>query len=573
MSYFDDASLVLIPSGYKDQKIFSVKPLDGSGDLTFSRASNATRVASDGLIEKVRTNLVTYSNTFSDAAWTKTNSTVTSGQAGYDGTTNGWKITATGANNDKIIQSVSTTGLITASVYAKAGNVNFVIIGIGGAATWFNLSSGAVGANISALNPKIESVGNGYYRCSISVANLLSTNFELYLANSNGNTTTSAGDYILLQNSQVETGDIATDYIATTTTAVSVGPVSGLPRLDYLNSTCPRLLLEPQRSNFVTFSEQLNNAAWLKSGVTLTSNNAISPSGYQDADLMTYSSAGSRVMSQLFVVSATSLAVSVYVKGVSGNGANFLVFDSTASSVKGDVSFTGNTFTPASSSFSAKSESVGNGWYRISMVVPIVSGNNNRLYLYTDSNGGTISGSSLLAWGFQAEAASYPSSYIPTLGTSVTRVADAASKTGISSLIGQTEGTVFLEIETLPQSGDFFTITPASGSFYSNGMGIGFFSGTLRFQLYSSTNISSILGVISGKNKIALAYKSGNTSIYINGVSVFTSSTTFSFSVALSGLTLQSAATISGAISQSRSNQFLLFPTRLTNAQLAELTA
>ena len=69
MSYFDDASLVMIPSGYKDQKVYSVKPIDGSGDLTFSRASNATRVNSSGLVEKVRTNLLLQSNSF-DTTWT-----------------------------------------------------------------------------------------------------------------------------------------------------------------------------------------------------------------------------------------------------------------------------------------------------------------------------------------------------------------------------------------------------------------------------------------------------------------------------------------------------------------------
>jgi hypothetical protein len=57
MSFYSDASLVLIPSGYKDQKVYSAVPTDGSGDLVFSRASSATRVQSDGLIEKVRTNL------------------------------------------------------------------------------------------------------------------------------------------------------------------------------------------------------------------------------------------------------------------------------------------------------------------------------------------------------------------------------------------------------------------------------------------------------------------------------------------------------------------------------------
>jgi hypothetical protein len=45
MSYFDDASLVMIPSGYKTSKVYSVKPTDGTGDLTFTRSNDtATRV-------------------------------------------------------------------------------------------------------------------------------------------------------------------------------------------------------------------------------------------------------------------------------------------------------------------------------------------------------------------------------------------------------------------------------------------------------------------------------------------------------------------------------------------------
>jgi hypothetical protein len=59
MSLFDDASLVMIPSAYKDGKLYSIKPTDGSGDFTFTRGSNlaATRVDVNGLIEKGRENL------------------------------------------------------------------------------------------------------------------------------------------------------------------------------------------------------------------------------------------------------------------------------------------------------------------------------------------------------------------------------------------------------------------------------------------------------------------------------------------------------------------------------------
>jgi hypothetical protein len=64
------ASLIQIPSGYKDGTLYSAKPTNGDGDFTFSRGSNlaATRVNSEGLIEKGRENLLLQSNSF-DTTW------------------------------------------------------------------------------------------------------------------------------------------------------------------------------------------------------------------------------------------------------------------------------------------------------------------------------------------------------------------------------------------------------------------------------------------------------------------------------------------------------------------------
>ena len=87
MSLYKDASLVMIPSAYKDGKLYSIRPTDGSGDFTFSRGSNlaATRVDVNGLIEKGRENVLLQSNQF-DTTWINSNSR-TGGQAGYDGST------------------------------------------------------------------------------------------------------------------------------------------------------------------------------------------------------------------------------------------------------------------------------------------------------------------------------------------------------------------------------------------------------------------------------------------------------------------------------------------------------
>ena len=86
MSIYDKASLVLIPSGTKTSKVYSQKPVNGDGDFTFSRSTAATRVNADGNIEKETQNLLTYSNTMTNAAWVETNSaSVTGGQTDKDG--------------------------------------------------------------------------------------------------------------------------------------------------------------------------------------------------------------------------------------------------------------------------------------------------------------------------------------------------------------------------------------------------------------------------------------------------------------------------------------------------------
>jgi len=66
---YDQASLVLFPSGYKESKVYSHKPVDGSGDFTYTRGTDtATRVGADGYIKKERANLLLQSNQF-DTTW------------------------------------------------------------------------------------------------------------------------------------------------------------------------------------------------------------------------------------------------------------------------------------------------------------------------------------------------------------------------------------------------------------------------------------------------------------------------------------------------------------------------
>jgi hypothetical protein len=221
---------------------------------------------------------------------------------------------------------------------------------------------------------------------------------------------------------QLETGDIATDYIATTTAAVSVGPVSGLPRLDYLGSSCPRLLLEPQRTNSVLWSEQFDNSNYTKVATNVSSNATTSPDGYVSADkIISTSASSSHSVYQTIGTVGDSAAISCFVKKAEYRYVN-IQYGTAATRFDFDtLTFSGGT--------NNAYVDYGNGWYRISSV--LTAAINARVTILIPDNSGNVSYvgdnvSGTFVWGLQAEsAATYPTSYVNTLGAAVTRLADA----------------------------------------------------------------------------------------------------------------------------------------------------
>src|SRR5210317_81278 len=169
----EQASLIMVPSGYEDGTLGSLKPLDGSGDFTFSRGSDisATRVNADGYIEKGYENLLLQSNQF-DTTWSTSSANVTSGQTGYDGTNDAW-ILDKSSFAGQVKQSISISGVNTLSVYLKAGTLNFarIVTTTGLVSVTIDLSNG-VFASVSGgiISKTIESSGNGFYKVSISFA-------------------------------------------------------------------------------------------------------------------------------------------------------------------------------------------------------------------------------------------------------------------------------------------------------------------------------------------------------------------------------------------------------------------
>jgi hypothetical protein len=562
-SFYSDASLIVIPSGYKASKVYCAKPTDGSGDLVFSRSNDtATRVNSAGLIEKVRTNLNLYSEQMDNAYYTKTTgTTVTANNAAnpIDGALTADTINYDGTGTSgsyRIYSSPVATSLsgyeYTWSVWLRCATPTTFILSNNRASTSVNVTS-------TWQRFSVTGIGNG----SSAIQTLIYSN--------SGNNS----PFVLeVFGQQVELG-VMTDYIATTTAAVSVGPVANVPRLDYLGSSCPRLLLEPQRTNLATYSEQFNNAAWTTQEINVTANAAIAPDGTQSADnIVPTAITGTHQIFSGALVSSSQCAMSVYAKA---NGyTTFQMLDRASGSNGGVFNLANGTATNAGSGI-ATITSVGNGWYRCTAVATTTG---VRFYVPTSASNFTGDGTSgVLLWGAQLEAGAYATSYIPTLGAaSVTRGADACSKTGISSLIGQTEGTLFADFVWTKVGKTYQSILLGGSSGFGNTVYIltTESSGAASYQLRigGTTAIATLNTTFTTgtRYKIALAYKSGSIAFYVNGISVGTSSATY--------------GAVSEAISQFRYdwpyggdeqwcspvNQTLLFKTRLSNSELAQLT-
>jgi hypothetical protein len=567
MSYFEDASVVFIASAVKDGKTYSIKPTDGSGDLTFSRGSDieATRVASNGYIQKAAVNLLLQSNTFSNATWIKgtggTGVSVTSGQSGYDGSSDAWLL-AKNAAVEAMSQSKTVDGVQTLSIYVKSGTLNWLRLGLGGgtfSSAYFDLSgSGALGSTSAVVTSKIESVASGWFRCSV-VVNKSVNAIYIYPADADGDTSGTSGN-IVIQDAQLNYGLVAQEYQETTTTSVVSGITNDMPRLDYSGgASCPSLKLEPSRTNALSHSEYMGNGG---SSVDRNTSETLSPEGVYNAAKVT-GSASYLADSRLTSVFSGNNVFSVFLKKGNDSVVGVYMYDG------GYYRALFNLDTGAVDSETNTTASIqpyGNGWYRCTILATTTA---NVAEVGLDSLGGYV-----YTYGWQHEYnVTYPTSLIPTYGTSATRTADACSKTGISSLIGQTEGTIFIELgEMNTAAKDDVWIELSDGTTNNRILIYNEASGKIRNQIKAAGTISSLIDsgiTLASGQKIAITYKTNEAKIFINGVQRGSTDT----SVVVPAVGNLYFSNFTNTIAQSRTiAQALLFKTVLSDAECIELT-
>jgi hypothetical protein len=324
---------------------------------------------------------------------------------------------------------------------------------------------------------------------------------------------------------------------------------SGVPRIDWLGQSCPALLVEASGQNQALWSRDLSvSGTWAASGITAV-RNAVGADGAASGATTLTSTAASATITQNISHASQSRIFSAYMRRVSGTGQIQLT-------TNGGTNWQTVTLTSAFAPFNSGAQTVASGQVGIRMIA---------------------SGDVIEVDFTQAEVGPVPTSPITTTIAAVSRAADVISASGalVSGLIGQTEGTIYAEVDykSIATTKSIIAINDGTSN---NRIQVRFASTTvfnLRIVIGGVDNdynvtISPALSA-SGSFKVALAYKQNDYVLAVNG-SLYASTASRNVP-ACTNLILGNSGFTSEFLND-RLRAAALYTTRLTDAQLAELT-
>jgi len=461
------ASIILTPTGYKAGTLYNVAPIDEPyEDFDFARASVASRVNSSGLVEMVGRTLSSELVTCGDFScadpndyWTIENTwTFGSGVANGNG--------ANGSSEQLVQSNVTTIG--------KTYLVSYEIL---------NYVSG------SLFLPNVGSVksGNGIHTEYITATQ---TDLKVTGINFNGSITNVSFKEIIDTNN--------------------------IPRISYdSNGENGHILLEPTSTNLIPYSEDFSDSSWIKVGVTITSNNAVSPDGTTNASTVSFSAASQYLLynKNMTTVIGESVSISIFADT---NTSDFLSFGGA---------------TPSGTDVS-NIETLNNGFYRHTLTRTFTVATTNTVqFIIWDASVGNY-----VIWGAQLEEQSYATSYIPTLtGSTVTRATETATGAGSATLINSTEGVLYAEIAALADDSTLKSIS-LSDSTTANRVIINYSNQSNRLTVdvrvggIGQAFMQTFSYTITNLLKIALKYKQNDFALWINGTEVATDNSGSTFS-------------------------------------------
>jgi hypothetical protein len=348
-------------------------------------------------------------------------------------------------------------------------------------------------------------------------------------------------------------------------------PRLNYPLIDGVVNGCPSLLLEPIRQNVVPYSEAFDNAAWGTQEITISQNVGISPDGTLNADKIIPSVVSTtHQIYDLSLISSQVCATSVFAKA---DGINtFEILDGASATNGAAFDLSNGTFTNKGSGIGSM-EYYGNGWYRCISVATTTG-----FRIYCPSSSGTSLGdgtSGVLLWGAMLEAGSYPTSYIPTSGTTATRSAETCNNAGDVNTFNDSEGVLMLESNFLSESLSTAVIAISDGT-PSNRIILGYFGGNSQLYCQSiggvsaPTSMSFTVSDVTLNSKILIKYKEDDFAFWVNGfkIAVRNSGTVPS---GLSELAFDSGGGLSNLYGNTKQIQY--FNTALNDSDLETLTS
>ena len=596
-------SLLMLPSAVSNSRVHNILPNKIETDFQFSRASAATRVNHQGLIENVGyfSDELVRNGDFSELGSelapaadfaTDFESNPSSGTAvnSPNGTLTFTNSTSTGANVQLKNRSVTTTktykiqftisNYVSGTFRMSVGNQISNVVSANGTYTFYIEYTSGLNRNyfytnnstLTVSNISVKRVdpdddwilGTGWnfgdnkvvfdggadaavtqsptvepntlYRVSFTVADRTTGSLQLRLGNSgvvdvtvsdNGNfsfdlTTDASGTSVYFRAIGGFNGSIS---------SVSVKQIFGdKPRLDYepLNPTCPHLLLEPQSTNLLPFSENFSNG-WTNQNTIDTANQATSPDGANNGTKLENTTTSSNYIYRFLspgLSTSTDYSISVFAKKGTSNIVRLDTWD-TVGGTQGSARLNLDTETLDAVTGTASFEKYPNDWYKIK--VSFTSSGTLGATYYRIFNEDGINGSYIYIFGAQLEQQSYATSYIPTAGAIETRVQETCTSAGNLNTFNNSEGTIYAEIAGLVSSTTLRSIGISDGT-SANRVNISLWQNGGNDQLLnfvglggvSQCNFFGAVNSILEFNKVAFNYKQNDFKMYINGVLVGT---------------------------------------------------
>ena len=312
-----------------------------------------------------------------------------------------------------------------------------------------------------------------------------------------------------------------------------------VPRIDYTDSADGALLLEPARTNLVTYSEDFSN--WNTIQSSLTSDYGISPDGSTNSTRCVFSSSN---QSLELTVSASNVIATIYIKGTIGETIQF------------GTNGAEEIFT------------LSGDWQRLEKY------NSSSVSRVTLNTYAGVTARDVEIWGAQLEQGSYATSYIPTSGSAVTRLADVCNNGGNEQVINSTEGVLYFEGSALADGSVDKRIYIDDGTM-NNYVAIGYsrFAGNIISEIISGGVLQTVNWGATGvnqtnNNKFALSWGSGTMKFYVNGTQTNTESVT-----SPTGLNvLEFNTSINTLFMEANVKDVRVYNTTLTDAELQALT-